>query len=349
VRELTEVNCKSLTPLLFLVSFLSLLTGMATSPPTTLFAAVREAVRVRHYSLRTERAYVQWIKRFVVFHGKRHPRELGPEAVSAFLSSLANVGHVAAATQNQALAAVLFLYRHVLEMDLPWLHDIVRAKKPQRLPNVLTRDECRRLLDRVDDRHNLMARLMYGSGMRISECLSLRIKDVDLVRRLVTVRQPKGGRDRVTMCPDALVEPLKAQMKAARMVYERDVGRGTTGVELPFAFERKNPSAAHSWPWFWLFPQNHLSLDPRSQLRRRYHYYPQTLARAIVGAARRAGIEKPVSSHTLRHSFATHMLEGGYDIRTIQELLGHKDVSTTMIYTHVLNRGGRGVVSPLDR
>jgi len=274
---------------------------------------------------------------------------LGPEAASAFLSWLANVGQVAPATQNQALAAILFLYRHVLEMDLPWLHEIVRAKKQKRLPSVLTQDECRRLLDKVDKRHATMARLMYGSGMRISECLSLRIKDVDLARRQITVRQPKGGRDRVTMCPDSLAEPLKRQMQAARVVYERDLGRGTTGVELPFAYERKNPSAAHSWAWFWLFPQGHLSLDPRSRVRRRYHYYPQTLARAIVAAARRAGLEKPVSSHTLRHSFATHLMEAGYDIRTVQELLGHKDVSTTMIYTHVLNRGGRGVVSPLDR
>ena len=321
----------------------------ATPPPATLLGAVRQAVRVRHYSLRTERAYVQWIKRFVVFHGKRHPRELGPEAVSRFLSSLANVGKVAAATQNQALAAILFLYRHVLQVDLPWLHDIVRAKKPRRLPNVLTQDECRRLLDKVDEDHNLMARLLYGSGMRISECLSLRIKDVDLARKIITVRQPKNGRDRVTMCPESLVDGIKRQVQAARVVYERDLGRGTTGVELPFAFERKNPSAAHSWAWFWLFPQDHLSLDPRSRVRRRHHYYPQTLARAIVAAARRAGLEKPVSSHTLRHSFATHLLEAGYDIRTIQELLGHKDVSTTMIYTHVLNRGGRGVVSPLDR
>jgi integron integrase len=322
---------------------------MASTPPTTLLAAVREAVRVRHYSLRTERAYVHWVKRFVVFHGKRHPRQLGPEAVSAFLSSLANVGQVAAATQNQALAALLFLYRHVLEMDLPWLHDIVRAKKPRRLPNVLSQDECRRLLDKMDKGHDTMARLMYGSGMRISECLSLRIKDVDLARRQIIVRQPKGGRDRVTMCPELLVEPLKAQFTAARRAYELDLERGTTGVELPFAFERKNPSAAHSWAWFWLFPQDHLSVDPRSGLRRRHHYYPQTLARAIVSAARRAGLEKPVSSHTLRHSFATHLMEAGYDIRTVQELLGHKDVSTTMIYTHVLNRGGRGVVSPLDR
>jgi integron integrase len=319
------------------------------APPITLFAAVREAIRVRHYSLRTERAYLHWIKRFVVFHGRRHPRELGANAVSAFLSSLANASQVAPATQNQALAALLFLYRQVLEMDLPWLHDIVRAKKPKRLPSVLTREECRRLLDKVDREHALMARLMYGSGMRISECLSLRVKDVDLALHRITVRQPKGGRDRVTMLPESLVEPLRAQLDEARIVHERDRSRDTPGVELPFAFERKNPSAATSWAWFWLFPQDHLSVDPRSGVRRRFHYYPQTLARAIVAAARRAGIDKHVSSHTLRHSFATHLMEAGYDIRTVQELLGHKDVSTTMIYTHVLNRGGRGVVSPLDR
>lgn len=284
-----------------------------------------------------------------MFHGRRHPRDLGAGEVSAFLSSLANVGQVAAATQNQALAAILFLYRHVLDMDLPWLHDVVRAKKPKRLPTVLSQDECRRLLENVDRDHALMARLMYGSGMRISECLSLRVKDVDLGRRQVTVRQSKGGRDRVTMLPESLVEPIRRQLDAARVVHERDRGRGTPGVELPFAFERKNPSAATSWAWFWIFPMDHLSIDPRSGIRRRHHYYPQTLARAIVSAARRARIDKPVSSHTLRHSFATHLMEAGYDIRTVQELLGHKDVSTTMIYTHVLNRGGRGVVSPLDR
>ena len=322
---------------------------MVSPPSPTLLDAVREAVRVRHYSLRTERAYVLWVRRFVLFHGRRHPRHLGAEAVTSFLSSLANVGHVAAATQNQALAAILFLYREVLGMELPWLADVVRAKKPRRLPAVLTQEESRRLLDCMEGLHGLMARLMYGTGMRISECLALRVKDVDLVRREIVVRQGKGGRDRVTMLPASLVESLGRQFAAARAVYERDREANVPGVELPFAYARKNPSAGRSWPWHWVFPQGHLSIDPRSGIRRRHHWFAQTLARAILVAARAARIEKPVSSHTLRHSFATHLMQAGYDIRTVQELLGHKDVSTTMIYTHVLNRGGRGVVSPLDR
>ena len=322
---------------------------MVSPPPPTLLAAVRESVRMHHYSLRTERAYVLWIRRFIAFHDRRHPRELGAEAVTSFLSSLANVGHVAAATQNQALAAILFLYREVLGMQLPWLTEVVRAKKPRRIPGVLTQDEARRLLDGMAGLHQLMARLMYGTGMRITECLALRVKDVDLVRREIVIRQPKGGRDRVTMLPVSLVDPLKNQLTVARRVYERDREAGVPGVELPFAYARKSPSAGRSWPWHWIFPQASLSVDPRSGIRRRHHWFAQTLARAIVLSARDAQIEKPVSSHTLRHSFATHLMEAGYDIRTVQELLGHKDVSTTMIYTHVLNRGGRGVVSPLDR
>jgi integron integrase len=322
---------------------------MVSPAVPTLLDAVREAVRVRHYSLRTERAYTLWIRRFVAFHRRRHPREMGAGEVVAFLSSLANVGNVAAATQNQALAAILFLYREVLGLQLPWLAEVVRAKKPRRLPSVLTQHESRRLLDCMEGLHGLMARLMYGTGMRISECLALRVKDVDLARREIVVRQGKGGRDRVTMLPVSLVDPLRRQLASAHAVYERDREANVPGVELPFAYGRKNPSAGRSWAWHWVFPQGHLSIDPRSGIRRRHHWFAQTLARAIVVAARDARIDKPVSSHTLRHSFATHLMEAGYDIRTVQELLGHKDVSTTMIYTHVLNRGGRGVVSPLDR
>ena len=314
-----------------------------------MLGVLRDAIRARHYSLRTERAYIQWVRRFVGFHGRRHPRELGGPEVTAFLSSLANTRNVAAATQNQALAAILFLYREVLEMDLPWLTDVVRAKKQRRLPTVLTQDECRRLLDAMEGRHQFMARLMYGTGMRLNECLSIRVKDVELTRREVVVRQGKGGKDRVTMLPASLVEGMRAQLVASRAVFERDRLNHVPGVELPYALALKNPSAATSWAWHWIFPQETLSVDPRSRIRRRYHYYPQTLARAIVMAAHKARIDKPVASHTLRHSFATHLMEAGYDIRTVQELLGHKDVSTTMIYTHVLNRGGRGVVSPLDR
>jgi len=310
---------------------------------------VRDAIRFRHYSLRTERTYCHWIRRFILFHGKRHPREMGATHVSAFLSALANAGRVAAATQNQALAALLFLYREVLGIQLPWMNDIVRAKLPKRLPTVLTSDEARSLLSRVLDEHGLMARLMYGTGMRVTECLSLRVKDLDLDRRQIVVRHGKGGKDRVTMVPASLLDDLRDQLGASLAVWRCDRRRNVAGVEMPFAYERKNPAAGRSWSWHWVFPQDHLSHDPRTGIKRRHHAYDQTLQRAIKRAAFQAGIAKPVSSHTLRHSFATHLMEAGYDIRTVQELLGHKDVSTTMIYTHVLNRGGRGVVSPLDR
>ena len=322
---------------------------MVSPAAPSLLDVVRESIRMRHYSLRTERAYTLWIRRYLVFNDRRHPRELGGEHVTAFLSSLANIGNVAAATQNQALAAILFLYKDVLGMKLPWLDDVVRAKKPRRLPTVMTQEEVRRLLDHVEGVHAFMARLMYGTGMRISECLAIRVKDVNLARREIVVRQAKGGRDRVTMLPASLVDGMRSRLAASRIVYERDRVNDVPGVELPFAYARKNPAAGRSWAWHWVFPQGHLSIDPRSGIRRRHHWYEQTLARAITVAARTARIERPVTSHTLRHSFATHLMEAGYDIRTVQELLGHKDVSTTMIYTHVLNRGGRGVVSPLDR
>jgi integron integrase len=315
----------------------------------TLVARFREAIRVRHYSLRTERAYLHWIRKFILYHGKRHPGELGAREITAFLSHLANDLDVAAATQAQALAALLFLYEAVLGMELPWLDDIVRAKRPRRLPTVLERDEVRALLEAMSGAHGLMARLMYGTGMRIGECVALRVKDVNLARREVVVRDGKGGKDRVTMLPEVLLAPLRLQLVAARGAYDHDRRREQPGVALPYALERKYPNAGKLWGWFWVFPQDRLARDPRSGIVRRHHAYDQTLARAIALAARKSGIVKPVSSHTLRHSFATHLLHDGYDIRTVQELLGHKDVSTTMIYTHVLNRGGRGVVSPLDR
>jgi integron integrase len=315
----------------------------------TLVSQFREAIRVRHYSLRTERAYLHWIRKFIVYHGKRHPGELGAREVTAFLSHLANDLNVAAATQAQALAALLFLYGAVLGMELPWLDDIVRAKRPRRLPTVLDRDEVRALLDAMAGAHGLMARLMYGTGMRIGECVALRVKDLNLDRREVVVRDGKGGRDRVTMLPAVLLAPLRSQLVAARGAYDHDRRRDQPGVALPYALERKYPNAGRAWGWYWVFPQDRLACDLRSGIVRRHHAYDQTLARAIALAARKSGIVKPVSSHTLRHSFATHLLYDGYDIRTVQELLGHKDVSTTMIYTHVLNRGGRGVVSPLDR
>ena len=321
----------------------------ASNTPNTLMSALRQRVRFRHYSYRTERAYLHWARRFIAFHGRRHPREMGAPEVTAFLGALATHERVSASTQNQALAALLFLYKEVLEIELPWLDNVPRAKRGQHLPTVLTRDEVARLLEHMSGVHALMARLQYGSGIRLTECLRLRVKDVELERREIVVRQGKGGKDRVTMLPASLIQPLRAHLEVVRGVYDDDRRRGVPGVELPFAMERKNPSASTSWAWHWVFPQRGLSVDPRTGVRRRHHVFGQTLQRAVHVAAYRARIDKPVSTHTLRHSFATHLMEAGYDIRTVQELLGHKDVSTTMIYTHVLNRGGRGVVSPLDR
>jgi integron integrase len=309
---------------------------------------VREAVRLRHYSLRTERAYVGWIKRFILFHGKRHPTEMGAAEVTAFLSRLAVEGNVAAATQQQALAALLFLYRDVLEVELPWMSDIVRPKKPRKLPVVLSRGEVERLLAAMDGTHALMARLLYGSGMRLMECVRLRVKDIDFDRREITVRDGKGAKDRVTMLPSRIEQPLREQLRRASALWEGDLAAGRSGVWLPDALSRKFPNAAASWGWFWVFPARQLSVDPRTGVSRRHHIFEQNLQRAIHTAVHVAGIAKSASAHTLRHSFATSLLESGYDIRTVQELLGHKDVRTTMIYTHVLQRGGLAVRSPLD-
>ena len=327
----------------------SLPTPPDTNTPRALMLALRDQVRFRHYSLRTERAYGHWVRRYIAFHGRRHPRELGADEVTAFLGWLATEGNVAAATQNQALAALLFLYKDVLRIELPYLANVPRAKHSPRLPTVLTREEVTRLFEHMSGVHRLMARLQYGTGMRLMECLRLRVKDVELVRREIVVREGKGAKDRITMLPASLVEPLRAHLEVVRAIWEDDRRRELAGVELPYALERKNPSAAISWPWFWVFPQRGLAVDPRTGIRRRTHAFDGTLQRAVRVAAHRARIAKPVSTHTLRHSFATHLMEAGYDIRTVQELLGHRDVSTTMIYTHVLNRGGRGVVSPLDR
>ncbi|MGZ3621207.1 MAG: integron integrase [Usitatibacter sp.] len=314
-----------------------------------LLEKLRQRIRFRHYSLRTERTYAHWVKRFVHFHDLRHPGEMGAAEVTAFLSSLATEGNVAASTQNQALSAILFLYKEVLGIELPWLDEVHRAKKPRRLPTVLTQSEVRSLLAHVEGVHGLLARLLYGTGMRLMEGVRLRVKDLDLERREVVVRHGKGGRDRVTVLPAALVPPLREHLSRIHEWFTADRAIGLAGVELPYAYERKNPSAGKRWGWQWVFPSHELSIDPRSGTKRRHHIYEQGLQRAIYRAAFAARIDKPVSSHTLRHSFATHLMEAGYDIRTVQELLGHKDVSTTMIYTHVLNRGGRGVVSPLDR
>ncbi len=310
---------------------------------------VRGKIRLKHYSIRTEQAYVDWIKRFVLHFDKRHPSEMGAREVEAFLTHLAVKGRVAASTQNQAKSALLFLYREVLERDMPWLDDVERAKTPKRLPVVLTQEETQTVLSRLKGTHWLVAGLLYGSGLRIMEALRLRVKDLEFSRGEILVREGKGFKDRVTMLPAMLVEPLRAHLKQVRALHEQDVAEGYGEVYLPYALDRKYPSAGREWGWQYVFPSKNRSVDPRSGVVRRHHMQDQAIQRAIRQAVRDAGIIKPATPHTLRHSFATHLLTSGYDIRTVQELLGHKDVATTMIYTHVLNKGGRGVTSPLDR
>ena len=310
---------------------------------------LREAIRSRHYSRRTEKAYWYWIRYFVFFHGKRHPAEMGAAEVSAFLSWLATERDVAAATQNQALSALLFLYQGVLGIELPWLGEMVRAQRPVRLPTVLSEGEVRRLLDCVPESASLMVRLLYGAGLRQIECLSLRVKDIDFAYRQILVRDGKGAKDRATMLPENLVQPLQRHLGKVRLLHGRDLKDGFGEARLPFALARKYPRAGRAWAWQYVFPSGNRSADPDGGAMRRHHVHPDTLSRAVARAALRAGIEKRVSCHTLRHSFATHLLERGYDIRTVQELLGHCDVSTTMIYTHVMNKGARAVKSPLDR
>jgi integron integrase len=299
--------------------------------------------------LRTEEAYLGWIRRFILANGKRHPREMGATEVERFLTGLAVEGQVAASTQNQALSALLFLYRQVIEVDLPWLDNVTRAKRPRRLPTVLSKDETRALLAQLDGRAWLLGSLLYGTGMRLMECLRLRVKDLDFKRNEITVRDGKGGKDRRTVLPQSLVESLQREVERASLLHERDLREGCGEVFLPHALARKYPAAGREFGWQYVFPSAQRSRDPRDGRERRQHIDEGVLARALKSSARQAGICKPVSAHTLRHSFATHLLEDGYDIRTIQELLGHKDVATTQIYTHVLNRGGRGVLSPLDR
>ena len=310
---------------------------------------LRGRLRVKHYSIRTEQAYVDWVRRFVLFHGKRHPRDLGPREVEAFLTHLAVRGRVSASTQNQAKSAILFLFREVIDRELPWLEGIVAARTPQRLPVVLSFEETEAVLGRMRGTSGLVARLLYGSGLRILECLRLRVKDIDLSRHEILVRDGKGAKDRVTMLPESVVEPLRRHLERVRELHAEDLNAGFGSVYLPYALDRKYPNAGKEWMWQYVFPAARLSRDPRSDVTRRHHADEKPIQRALQSALRAAGIHKPATPHTLRHSFATHLLQSGYDIRTVQELLGHKDVTTTMIYTHVLNRGGRGVVSPLDR
>ncbi len=317
--------------------------------PPKLLDQVRDRIRVKHYSIRTETQYVQWARRYILFHGKKHPRDMGAPEVEAFLTHLAVDGNVAAATQNQALSALLFLYREVLEIDLPWLDNVTRAKRPQRMPVVMTREEVHAVLDRMSGVHGLMARLLYGTGMRLMECVRLRVKDVDFTRREILVRDGKGAKDRVTMLPDSVVVALQDHLQQRRALFNDDRQLGKAGVYMPDALARKYPNAPVEWGWQYIFPSGSYSVDPRSGAERRHHLDEKLLQRAMKRAVQASGLAKPATPHTLRHSFATHLLEAGYDIRTVQELLGHADVSTTMIYTHVLNKGGRGVTSPLDR
>ena len=310
---------------------------------------VRDRIRLKHYSIRTEQAYLDWIRRFILFHGKRHPAEMGKPEVEGFLNDLAVNRNVSASTQNQALSALLFLYKEVLGTELDWMESVVRAKRPERLPVVLTQSEVQAVLAHMDGQQGLLARLLYGTGMRLMEGVRLRVKDVDFQMRQIVVRDGKGEKDRVTMLPEKLVGPIEANLEKARALHEQDLREGFGEVYLPYALERKYPNAGREWGWQYVFPAAKRSVDPRSGKERRHHLDEQAVQRAMKQAVRRAGLVKPASPHTLRHSFATHLLQSGYDIRTVQELLGHKDVSTTMIYTHVLNRGGQGVVSPLDR
>lgn len=309
---------------------------------------LRERIRYLHYSLRTEQAYVYWVRCYIRFHRMRHPADMGGAEVETFLSWLAGVRKVSASTHKQALSSLLFLYGRVLGVELPWMDGIGRPRTQRRLPVVLDIEEVARVLTLMEGEHQLLARLLYGTGMRITEGLQLRVKDVDFNRNTIIVREGKGGKDRAVMLPQTLISALQQQLARTRVFWSTDQQEGRGGVEMPDALERKFPRAGASWPWFWVFPQATHSTDPRSGVVRRHHMYDQTFQRSFKRALERAGVAKPATPHTLRHSFATHLLQAGYDIRTVQELLGHSDVSTTMIYTHVLKVGGGGVISPLD-
>ena len=326
-------------------------TKTTTYPPPKLLDQVREKIRYKHYSLSTENTYISWIKQYILFNEKRHPSEMGAAEVEAFLTYLATTRHVSSSTQNQALSAILFLYREVLALDFPWLDNFERSKKPRRLPVVLTTLEVQALLresDKAPAPIGLIIKLLYGTGMRLMEAVRLRVKDVELSRKEIIIRDGKGGKDRVTMLPDSLVEPIRAQLAMRRAWHDQDIASGKVGVWLPDALAVKYPKAPQEWGWQYVFAAKNYSIDPRTQAERRHHVEEKQVQRYVKRAAESAGIFKPTSPHTLRHSFATHLLQVGYDIRTVQELLGHSDVSTTMIYTHVLNKGGRGVASPLD-
>lgn len=313
-----------------------------------LLEQVRDVIRRKHFSFRTEQTYLDWIRRFILFHGKRHPNEMAEGEVTEYLTYLARERKVAASTQNQALSALLFLYKEVLQREIGWLDQVERVKRPARLPVVLTKDEVHKIFAHLRGRHRLMAGLLYGSGLRLMECVRLRVKDVDFGYAQVVVRDGKGAKDRVTMLPVNLAQALERHLQKVQAQHEDDVEGGLGSVYLPTALERKYPNAQKEWSWQYIFPSSRISMDPRSQEKRRHHVEESSLQLAVKQAVRASGISKPATCHSLRHSFATHLLENGYDIRTVQELLGHKDVSTTMIYTHVLNKPGLGVKSPLD-
>ena len=309
---------------------------------------MRAEIRVRHYSIRTEETYLDWARRFILFHEKRHPKDMGADEVQSFLSYLAVERNVASSTQNQAKSALLFLYRDVLHIELPWLDEVISAKMGKRLPVVLTPTEIRRLLNGMSGTMGLVSTLLYATGMRLLEGLRLRVKDVEFTRREIIVREGKGNKDRVTMLPENLILPLQAHLAKVKALHEKDLEAGFGKVYMPTALAEKFPKGPGTWGWQFVFPSTVRSIDPRSGIERRHHLYEASVQRAVREAAKIAEIHKPVTPHVLRHSFATHLLQAGYDIRTVQELLGHSDVSTTMIYTHVLNKGGRGVISPWD-
>jgi len=317
--------------------------------PKKLLDQVRDALRTQHYAYRTEKSYLQWIRRYILFHNKRHPKEMGLPEIEKFLTHLAVDENVAASTQNQALSALLFLYRETLNIEIPGTSlKIVRARKPKRLPVVLTRTEIQKVLGILEGRSQLISQLLYGSGLRLSEALRLRVKDIDFESRQITVRGGKGDKDRITMLPEKLIPALQNQLDRVRILHQQDLKQNTLGVSLPDALDRKYPNAPHEWGWQYIFPARKQARDPRTGRLLRHHLSASAVQKAVRSAAKNVEISKPVSPHTFRHSFATHLLEAGYDIRTVQELLGHKDVRTTMIYTHVLNRGGLSVKSPLD-
>jgi integron integrase len=323
---------------------------MKSNPPSKkLLDRLSDQLRIKHYSLRTEYTYVAWVRRFILFHNKKHPLSMGAPEINAFIAHLAVDEKVAASTQNQALSAIIFLYRHVLNVELDQtILSAVRPQKPKHIPTVLSKQEAKKVIDQLDGVFRLLTQIMYGSGLRLMEVLRLRVKDLDFANHQIIVRDGKGENDRITMFPDSLLEPLRLHLNQVKAVHEKDRFDGYGSVYLPYALEKKYSNASREWAWQYAFPASDLSTDPITGVKQRHHLHETSLQKTVKRAAQLAGIDKPVSPHTFRHSFATHLLQNGYDIRTVQELLGHKDVKTTMIYTHVLQRGGLAVKSPLD-